>query len=99
MAITNRELGAGMKLVGRYKGQPYSVIVVGDEETGLGYELDNGTIYRNLSAASSAVMKGVSCNGWRFWSVEGDEPGKPTPKAKATALTGKLRQLRRVPRA
>ena len=42
-------------------------------------------------------MKGVSCNGWRFWSVEGDEPEKPTSKPKATALTGKLRQLRRMP--
>ena len=97
MAITNRELVAGTKLVGRYKGGQHSVLVVGDAESGLGYELDGGTIYRSLSAAGSAVMKGVSCNGWRFWSVEGDEAEKPTPQPKAIALAGKLRQLRRVP--
>ncbi len=92
MAITNRELVAGTKLVGRYKGQQHAVLVVGDANTGFGYELDDGTIFKSLSAAGSAVMNGVSCNGWRFWSVMGDEPEKPTPKPKATALTGKLRQ-------
>ncbi|MEO6043459.1 MAG: DUF2924 domain-containing protein [Tepidiformaceae bacterium] len=97
MAITNRELVAGTKLVGRYKGQQHTVLVVGDADPGFGYELNNGTIYKSLSAAGSVVMKGVSCNGWRFWSVEGDEAEKPTPKPKATALAGKLRQLRRVP--
>ncbi len=97
MAITNRELVAGTKLVGRYKGQQHVVLVVGDAQTGFGYELDNGTIYKSLSAAGSAVMKGVSCNGWRFWTVDGDEPEKPQQEAKKTALTGKLRQLRRVP--
>ena len=28
-------------------------------------------------------MDGVACNGWRFWSVEGTEPPKREPKAKA----------------
>ncbi len=97
MAITNRELVSGTKLVGRYKGAQHSVLVVGDADTGFGYELDNGTIYRSLSAAGSAVMNGVSCNGWRFWSVEADEVEKPQQEAKKTALTGKMRQLRRVP--
>ena len=97
MTITNRELVAGTKLVGRYKGEQHSVLVVGDAETGFGYELDNGTIYKSLSAAGSAVMKGTSCNGWRFWSVEGAELEKPQQEPKKSALTGKMRQLRRVP--
>ncbi len=89
--------GAGTKLAGRYKGQQHSVLVVGDAETGFGYELDNGTIYKSLSAAGSAVMNGVSCNGWRFWSVEGEEPDDAPSKPKATAVSRKMRQLRRVP--
>ena len=97
MAITNRELPAGTRLVGRYKGEQHSVLVVGDGETGFGYELDGGTSYKSLSAAGSAVMNGTSCNGWRFWSVEGDEAEQLTPEPKKTALAGKLRQLRRVP--
>ena len=97
MAITNRQLMAGTKLVGRYKGQQHAALVVGDGETSFGYELDNGTIYKSLSAAGSAVMKGVSCNGWRFWSVEGAEAEKPQQEPKKSALAGKLRQLRRVP--
>jgi len=61
MVITNRELAAGTTLVGKYRGKQHTVLVLGDHETGLGYELDNETIYKSLSAAGSAVMNGVSC--------------------------------------
>ena len=89
MAITNRDLPAGTKLVARYKGQTHSVLVVGDGETGFGYELDNATIYKSLSAAGSAVMNGTACNGWRFWSPEGELKERPAkePKAKGTTKT------------
>ncbi len=95
MAITNRELVVGTKLVGRYKGQQHGVLVVGDADTGFGYELDHGTIYKSVSAAGSAVMHGTSCNGWRFWSVEGDEPDQPQQERKKSALTGKRGSRRR----
>ena len=28
-----------------------------------------GKRYPSLSAAGEAVMGGISCNGWRFWSL------------------------------
>ena len=63
MVIENRDLAAGTKLVARYRGQQHTVFVIGDAETGLGFELDNGTIYKSLSSAGKAVMNGVACNG------------------------------------
>ncbi len=50
-------------------------------------------------------MGGTACNGWRFWSVEGDEPARPEPKAekkaragaKATGKPAVFKQIRRVP--
>lgn len=101
MAITNRDLQAGTKLVARFKGQEHTVLVLGDKEAGVSYELDGGTTYKSLSSAGSAVMNGTACNGWRFWSLEGELPAKPEkgPKAKATKnAPGKLlRQISRVP--
>src|SRR4051794_24495287 len=74
MAITNRQLTSGMTLEATYKKAQHRLLVVGDDETGLGFELDGGTIYRSLSSAASAVMNGQAANGWRFWSVEGEPP-------------------------
>lgn len=100
MAIENRELEAGTKLVARYKGAQHTVLVLKDNEGKLGFELDNGTIFRSLSKAGSQVMGGTACNGWRFWTPEGEVPEKaarvateaPTePKAK------QVKQIRRVP--
>jgi hypothetical protein len=91
MAIQNRELAAGTILVAKYKGVEHRVLVLGDHETGLGFELDGKTIYKSPSAAGSAVMGGTACNGWRFWSVEGEEQPKaerPT-KTERTARTAK----------
>jgi hypothetical protein len=73
MAITNRELPAGTTLVAKYRGQEHRVLVL-ESENGKGYELDGETIFKSLSSAGSAVMNGVACNGWRFFSVEGEEP-------------------------
>ena len=50
---------------------------VEDSEDGRrAYVLEDGLGFASLSAAGSAVMGGVACNGWRFWSVEGAEPAK-----------------------
>ncbi len=37
---------------------------------GARYRLADGREFTSPSAAGSAVMGGVSCNGWRFWSVQ-----------------------------
>jgi hypothetical protein len=82
MPIENRELAAGTRLVARYKKQDRTCEVV-ETADGLRYRLDDGTEHRSPSSAGKAAMDGVSCNGWRFWSVEGTETPKREPKAKA----------------
>jgi hypothetical protein len=105
MAITNRELPAGTVLVAKYRGTQHKVLVL-ESENGRGYELDGGTIYRSLSSAGSAVMNGVACNGWRFWTVEGEEPvadpnapAKPkrTAKAERTTSTPTFKNIKKTP--
>jgi hypothetical protein len=89
MAITNRNLAAGTQLTARYKKVEHRVLVLGEPGDGQGYELDGGTIYKSLSKAGSVVMGGTACNGWRFWTVAGEEPAngeKPAP-APAGAAT------------
>ncbi len=75
MAIENRNLAAGTKLVARYKGKEYAAEVVKTEE-GVRYRLEDGREYKSPSSAGSAVMGGSACNGWRFWFVAGSEGGK-----------------------
>ena len=89
MPIEDRNLSAGTKLVGRYKGQPYRAEVM---ETGDGprYRLEDGREFKSPSSAGSAVMGGVSCNGWRFWSIETEESryaAKPKETAQKEAKT------------
>ena len=103
MAIENRDLAAGTKLVARYRGLEHGVLVVGDMETGLGFELDNGTIYKSLSSAGKAVMNGISCNGWRVWSRAGEgateagEEGAPAHATKAKPTPKTVRQISKLP--
>ncbi|MGB6838546.1 MAG: hypothetical protein WBF66_12695, partial [Dehalococcoidia bacterium] len=77
MAIENRDLQVGTRLVARYKKQEHWATVVEGEKGGLRYRLDDGREFKSPSAACSAVMGGVACNGWRFWSVAGSEEAKP----------------------
>jgi len=96
MALENRNLEAGTRLVARYKGQTYSAKVVQTED-GLRYRLEDGREFKSPSAAGSAVMGGVACNGWRFWSLEGQEPApeeRKEPKAKGK---GRFRTIKKLP--
>ncbi|HLF79728.1 MAG TPA: hypothetical protein VJB57_19780 [Dehalococcoidia bacterium] len=81
MAVENRNLLAGTRLVANYKKQTH-VCTIEPKEGGEGieYVLEDGKRFKSPSAAGSAVMGGTACNGWRFWTVEGDEP-----KGEATA--------------
>ncbi len=98
MALEHRDLKAGQKLVARYKGQEYSVLVLAGENDALAFELDSKTIFKSLSMAGNAVTGG-SVNGWRFWSSEGAL--KPKANTLTTTRTAKpeskVKQIRRVP--
>ncbi len=85
------KLAPGTLLMATYKKVRYDCIV--EEEDGKTvYRLyptvqptrKPENIFKSPSAAGSAVMGGIACNGWRFWSVaDGDasapETDEPTP--------------------
>ena len=103
MAIENRNLSAGTRLVATYKKAHHACIVTPDETGKLMYVLENGRAFKSPSAAGSDVMGGVACNGWRFWSIEGEAPTPPeaaaekTPKAAKGKTNGEHRAIKRVP--
>lgn len=79
------EMQAGVQLLARYKGQEHTAEVVAAEDGKVRYRLADGREFKSPSAAGSAVMGGVACNGWRFWSVATDEaPAKPAAKKGGT---------------
>ena len=82
MAIENRDLSPGTKLVATYKKETFVCEVVQTEE-GLRYRVE-GKDHKSPSAAGSAVMGGQACNGWRFWSLEGEAPA---PRGRKSAET------------
>ena len=79
--IEDRNLKPGTVLVARYKKRDHRAEVVAGAGGKVVYRLKDGREFSSPSAAGSAVMGGVACNGWRFWSVEGAET-KPTKTAK-----------------
>lgn len=98
MAIENRNLPAGTRLAARYKGETYTAEVV-ETEQGIRYRTADGELFKSPSKAGSHVMGGVACNGWRFWSLEGELPEKKERTAKAEKQkNGKqVKLIRRVP--
>ena len=97
MAIENRNLAVGTKLVGRHKKTEHTCEVVQTDE-GIRYKLADGSLHKSPSSAASAVMGGVSANGWRFWSVEGTQPAKAEKPAKASKAPGRMvKQIKRLP--
>ena len=104
MAIENRELTPGTRLVATYKKAHHGCIVTAGEDGKAVFTLDDGRAFKSPSAAASAVMGGTACNGWRFWTPEGELKAPPAkePKAK-TGGNGKppspatVRNIKRVP--
>src|ERR1700674_3669165 len=84
MPLENRNLETGTVLRARYKGKERTCEVVQTAD-GLRYRLDDGREFASPSSAGKVAMGGVSCNGWRFWSIEGTEK----PKRAATARADK----------
>ncbi len=92
MAIEDRNLAIGTKLVAQYKGHAYRCVVVAGEGDKPGYKMEcpdhpdlHGRELKSPSSAGSAVMGGSACNGWRFWSVAGSEEAKPKKASKKVA--------------
>jgi len=91
MPLENRNLEAGTRLAAKHKGTTYTCEVVQTEE-GLRYRLEDGREFKSPSPAGSAVMNGMACNGWRFWSLadevtEKAKAAKKEPKAKKNGST------------
>jgi hypothetical protein len=75
MSIEDRNLKPGTVLKATYRKKEYRCDVAKGEGDKLVYRV-SGKEYTSPSAAGSAVMGGVACNGWRFWTVEGTEKPK-----------------------
>ena len=95
--IENRKLKPGTRLVARHKGKDHRCEVVAGEEGRVRYRLADGREFSSPSSAGSAVMGGVACNGWRFWSLAADNdavnaPAKPAKSTKKRG-TGSARAL------
>jgi hypothetical protein len=97
MVIEKTELAAGLVLTGRYKGQEYKVLVLGDSEP-FNFELDGTTVYKSLSSAAKAAMGGgsASVNGWRFFSIAGSEPAREAPERKSKAKAASSRTVTQI---
>ena len=75
MAIEDRNLTVGTRLVANYRKQAVVCMVEKAEEgDGTLFVLEDGRKFKSASAAASAVMGGKAVNGWRFWSVQGTKP-------------------------
>lgn len=79
MAIQDRNLTPGTRLVARYHKQHYGCEVVERDGGRLGYRLQDGWEFKSPSSAGTAIT-GKACNGWAFWGVE-TSPAQATPEA------------------
>src|SRR5688572_29810482 len=86
MAIEDRNVPIGTRLVANYKKQTF-VCTVEAEGEGLAFVLEDGSRHKSPSAAGSRVMGGKAVNGWRFWSVEGAAPAKTEKAEKPEKVT------------
>lgn len=102
MPISNRNLPAGTKLVAKYKGEIYHATVIATDD-GIRYRLEEPLVigqklsyFKSPSAAGAAIFgEGRTCNGWAFWSVEGEEPeATEAAEAKPEAKTKGKRQTK-----
>jgi hypothetical protein len=91
MALSNRNLEPGTVLATRYKKETYRCEVVAGEDGKVVYRLQDGREFSSPSAAGSAVMDGTACNGWRFWSLEGELAPAKEPEAKEAPATAKAK--------
>ncbi len=94
MAIKNRNLEAGTKLISKYKKEEHRAEVIAGEGDKIMYRLKDGREFKSPSGAGTAIT-GRSCNGWDFWTVESDstqsgpeEPESPEEHGKGEEPEG-----------
>ena len=75
MAIQDRNLTPGTRLVATYKKETYHALVVAGPEGKVLYQLSpyDGQEFKSPSSLGTAVT-GKACNGWSFWSVDTSTP-------------------------
>lgn len=73
-----KKLAVGNKLVARHRKEDYSATVELGEDGKLCFRLADGRTFKSPSAAGSAVMGGIACNGWRFWSLASETADETT---------------------
>lgn len=100
MAIENRNIEKGQKFVARYKGDEYTATAHENKDGKLTFKVKGiDGEFTSLSSAGSAVMGGVACNGWRFWSPEGQAPaprGRKPKDGEAATKTKRTRKPKKV---
>ena len=103
MAIENRNLEAGTKLIAKYKKEEFKAEVIAGEEGKVKYRLADGREFKSPSAAGTAIT-GKACNGWAFWSLEADsaktepeEQESSEDQSEDTPVEPPTTQFRRVP--
>lgn len=93
MAIKNRKLAVGTKLVAKYKGEAFTCTVVKAEgPKHIAFRVEphakliggvlQAQIFNSPSKAGQYVMGGIACNGWRYWSLadgDGDSAAQAAP--------------------
>jgi rubrerythrin len=90
MAIQDRNLVVGTRLVARYRKQTYVCTVeAGEGDEGVAYVLEDGKRFKSPSAAGSHIMGGKAVNGWRFWSLEGEAPEATEAEEKPAKAKGR----------
>ena len=87
MAIQDRGLKPGTMLLAKYKGKEHTAEVIAAKDSAVRYRLADGREFASPSAAGKAVMGGVACNGWKFWSLAGDRPATAAPQRPTGADT------------
>ena len=99
MAIEDRNLTVGTRLVASYRKQAHACMVEKAEEgEGVRFALEDGRKFKSASSAASALMGGKAVNGWRFWSIQGAEPkGKEGGERPETQAVKSKRLVYRVP--
>ena len=103
MAIEDRNLEPGTKLIAKYKKEEYKAEVIAGEDGKVKYRLADGREFKSPSSAGTAITN-KACSGWAFWSVEAggapSEAEEPEGDASEETETGEQTPtagFRRVP--
>ena len=91
MAIEDRNLEPGTKLIAKYKKEEYKAEVIAGEDGKVKYRLADGREFKSPSSAGTAITN-KACNGWAFWSVEAGGAPSEAEEPEGDAI-GRKRRL------